>query len=105
MDRSKKVIVDEPAEGFTIVGAGLCAESREIIHQALPECHVLASELGSWQVARFCNLVGPVIMIVDYDSLLRLEASRVPVIEYLSTVQVLVLCRKANEDVFRVALS
>ncbi len=91
-------------QDITIVGAGLTAASRRVVVQALPECHILASELDSWQVVRFCTLVGPSILIVDEESLLQLKCEQVPAAEYLSTVQVLLLCRKCNEASYKSAL-
>jgi NarL family two-component system response regulator LiaR len=53
---------------------------------------------------RFCKLVGPVILIVDFESLQQLESEQVPAVEYLSTVEVLALSRSTDDDVYRVAL-
>jgi hypothetical protein len=68
----------EPPRTFIIVGAGLAQASKEKVLQALPQCHILASKMDSWQVVRFCKLVGPTILIVDYESLVRLECEQVP---------------------------
>jgi hypothetical protein len=56
----------------------LAQASKEKVLQALPQCHILASKMDSWQVVRFCKLVGPTILIVDYESLVRLECEQVP---------------------------
>lgn len=105
MNKPHKAMITESPRNITIVGAGLTEASRKIVVQALPECHILASELDSWQVVRFCTLVGPSILIVDEESLLRLKCEQIPAAEYLSTVQVLLLCRICNETAYKLALS
>jgi NarL family two-component system response regulator LiaR len=90
---------------FTVVGAGLAASSWALVAQTLPECHVLECAVESRQVVEFCGRVGPAILIVDYESLLRLEGRQVPAVEVLSTVQVLVLCRSCDEGVYKTALA
>ena len=90
---------------LTIVGAGLSKASKEQVLQALPQCHILASKMDSWQVVRFCKLVGPTILIVEYASMTQLESEQVPAVEYLSVVEVLVLCPSYSEEVFETAVS
>lgn len=90
---------------FTIVGAGLSKASKEQVLKALPQCHILASKMNSWQVVRFCKLVGPTILIIEYASMARLESQQVPAVEFLSTVEVLVLCPSYSEEIFETAVS
>lgn len=96
---------EELPRTFTIVGAGLTPASKEKVLQALPQCHILASKMDSWQVVRFCKLVGPTILIVDYESLVRLECEQGPAVEYLSTVEVLAICPICGEHEFNRAIS
>jgi DNA-binding NarL/FixJ family response regulator len=95
----------ELSRAFTIVGAGLTPVLKEKVLQALPQCHILASKMDSWQVVRFCKLVGPTILIVDYESLVQLESEQAPAVEYLSTVEVLAICSACGEHEFHVAIS
>jgi DNA-binding NarL/FixJ family response regulator len=97
-------MITESSKGITVVGAGLTTTSMKFVAQGLPECHILAAELDSWQVARFCKLVGPSILIVDQESLLRLDCEQVPAAEYLATVQVLMLSQNCSEDAYKAAL-
>jgi two-component system, NarL family, response regulator len=94
----------ESPRAFTIVGAGLTRALKEKVLQALPQCHILASKMDSWQVLRFCKLVGPTILIVDYESLVRLESEQVPAVEYLSAVEVLAICPISGEHEFYTAI-
>ncbi len=94
----------EAPNSFAIVGAGLSEASKMQVLQALPQCHILVSKMNSWQVVRFCKLVGPTILIVEYESLAQLESEQVPAVEYLSTVEVLVLCSSYSEDVFETSV-
>ncbi len=95
----------EVLKPFTIVGAGLSKASREQVLRALPGCHILSSQIGSWQVVRFCKLVGPTILIVEYEPLAQLSSQQAPFVEYLSTVEMLVLCPSCNEQVFETAVT
>ncbi len=61
--------------------------------------------MDSWQVVRFCALVGPTILIVEYAALAQLESEQVPAVEYLSAVEVLVLSQSYSEQVFETAVS
>lgn len=105
MNRTHKAMIADIPQNITVVGAGLSAASRNIVAQALPECHILASELDSWQVVRFCTLIGPSILIVDEEALLELKCEQIPAAEYLSTVQVLLLCQRCDETAYNSALS
>jgi DNA-binding NarL/FixJ family response regulator len=94
----------KPRDSFTVVGAGLTAASKKRVAEVLPDCHVLASRMDSWQVVRFCKLSGPTILIVDYESLVQIKFAQIPAVEYLSAVEVLVLCREYSEDVYNTAV-
>lgn len=98
------MVVKTP-QGFAIVGAGLSAESKEFATRTLPECHFLESRLESWRTARFCRLVGPTILIVDYEALKELKSKQLPAVEYQSTVELLALSSHCDEDAYSVALS
>jgi DNA-binding NarL/FixJ family response regulator len=98
-------MTEDLSPNCTVVGAGLGASSWAFVAQALPECHVLECGVDSREVVEFCTLAGPAILIVDYDSLLQLEGKPIPAIATLSTVQVLVLCQRSDEDVYRTALA
>lgn len=97
--------MDTLSQGFSVVGAGLSIGSRNLVLRALPGCHLLESKLDSWRTSRFCRLIGPAILIVDYEALLRLECEQLPAVEYLSNVEVLVLCEDCNDEAYDVALS
>jgi DNA-binding NarL/FixJ family response regulator len=88
----------------TLVAAGLSKRSKEFVTLSMPECHVLESKPNSWRTLRFCKLVGPAILIIDYDALEQLGSQQMPEVEYLSTVEVLVLSKSSDEDIYRVAL-
>jgi DNA-binding NarL/FixJ family response regulator len=100
-----KVELAEQLSGFTIVAAGLEPGPRAMVAQALPECQFLQSGLNSWQIVRFCKLVGPVIVIVEYESLILLQSEQIPAVEYQSTTHVLALCRDCNEEAYKTATS
>ena len=88
----------------TLVAAGLSKRSKEFVTLSMPECHILESKANSWRTLRFCKLVGPAILIIDYDALEQLGSEQMPEVEYLSTVEVLVLSKSSDEDIYRVAL-
>ena len=88
----------------TLVAAGLSKRSKEFVALSMPECHILESKPNSWRTLRFCKLVGPAILIIDYDALEQLGSQQMPEVEYLSTVEVLVLSNSPNEDIYKVAL-
>ena len=93
------------SQPVTIVAAGLSSASRDLVSRALPECHFLACEVNSWQVVRFCKLVGLAILIIDYESIVNLKNQRIAVIEYLSATQVLVLSRACDNCTYDIAVS
>jgi DNA-binding NarL/FixJ family response regulator len=95
----------EVPRSFAIVGAGLSKAAKKQVLHAIPQCHILASKMDSWRVVRFCKLVGATILIVEYESLAQLESEQVPAVEYLSTVEVLVLCPNYADEVFEKAVS
>lgn len=104
MDHIQTLRSSEQPADVTFVAAGLTEKSIELVVQSLPECHILESRPDSWRTIRFCKLVGPVILLVDFEFLAELRSKQVPAVEYLSTVEVLALSHACDEDVYRVAL-
>ncbi len=101
----KPTAVASQVSGFTVAAAGLKPRSQEMVAQALPECKFLQSGLNSWEMVRFCKLVGPAILIVDDEALMQLQSEQIPAVEYLATAHVLVLCRDCNEHAYSNAIS
>jgi DNA-binding NarL/FixJ family response regulator len=89
----------------TVLGVGLTEESKALVTVALPKCHLLECELNSSQLVEFCEVAGPAILLVDYESLLRLKGQQIPAITNLSTVQILVLSQSCSESVYRTTLA
>jgi DNA-binding NarL/FixJ family response regulator len=91
-----------PSSSVVYAGRPL-AHSKRVL-QALPQCHVLECELNSDKVTGLCEALGPTILIVDYDSLKRLEGGQVPATASLPALQLLVLSGVCDAEVYQATL-